>query len=212
MAGRALKMAQGRRRAGWLAAAGAAAVALVAGQLAAGAGAASGSGAGKALRIGLVTDVGQLNDRGFNQLAYGGLREAERRLGVEGRVLQSVSSADYVPNMASLARGGYDLIIGVGFAQGDAVDTVATRYPRSRFAIIDVDQADLKHRPKNVRGLLFREQEVGYLAGYLSALSEKRRRGPDVVGSVGGMRSRRSTASSPGTEPAPVWPCPASGS
>ena len=93
--------------------------------------------------------------------------------------------------MIRLARERYDLIIGVGFAQGDAVDTVATRFPDRKFAIIDVDQSALKHKPKNVVGLIFKEQEVGYLAGYLAALAEKRRVGPDVIGSVGGFKEPR---------------------
>jgi basic membrane protein A len=143
---------------------------------------------GPPLRVGLVTDLGQLNDRGFNQLAYEGVKRAERELGVEGRVLQSASAADYIPNMTRLARERYDLIIGVGFAQGDAVDTVAARFPERKFAIIDVDQSTLKHKPTNVVGLIFKEQEVGYLAGYLAALTERRRAGPDVIGSVGGFK------------------------
>ncbi|MDQ3670295.1 MAG: BMP family ABC transporter substrate-binding protein [Actinomycetota bacterium] len=141
-----------------------------------------------AVKVGLVTDVGQLNDRGFNHLAYMGLKEAERSLGVQGRVLESKSASDYVPNLTSLARQGYDLVIGVGFAQGEAVDAAATKWPRTRFAIIDVDQRFLRHKPGNVVGLLFKEQEVGYLAGYLAALTEKRRPGKDVIGSVGGMK------------------------
>ncbi|MBA3329762.1 MAG: BMP family ABC transporter substrate-binding protein [Actinobacteria bacterium] len=142
----------------------------------------------KPLRVGLVTDIGQLNDRGFNFLAYEGVKQAERRLGVDGRVLESRSAADYIPNLTSLARQDYDLVIGVGFAQGEAIDAAAARFPRARFAIIDVDQGSLAHKPKNVVGLLFREQEAGYLAGYLAALAEKRRPGPDVVSSVGGMK------------------------
>ena len=141
-----------------------------------------------AIKVGLVTDVGQLNDRGFNQLAHEGLQRAEKELGIEGRVLQSASAADYIPNMTRLARERYDLIIGVGFAQGDAIDIAATRFPDRNFAIIDVDQSGLKHKPKNVVGLIFKEQEVGYLAGYLAALAEKRRDGPDVIGSVGGFK------------------------
>jgi basic membrane protein A len=152
------------------------------------AGAGTTTAAEPTLKVGLITDLGQLNDRGFNQLAYQGLKRAERELGIEGRVLQSASAADYIPNMRTLAREQYDLIIGVGFAQGDAIDTVASQFPDRRFAIIDVDQAALKHKPKNVVGLLFKEQEVGYLAGYLAALAEKRRPGPDVIGSVGGFK------------------------
>jgi basic membrane protein A and related proteins len=149
---------------------------------------AANTSAEKPVRIGLVTDIGQLNDRGFNALAYKGLQRAERELGVQGRVIESKSAADYIPNLTTFARQGYDLLIGVGFAQGDAVDAVATRFPETKFVIIDVDQAFLEHKPKNVVGLLFREQEVGYLAGYLASLQAKREPGPDVISSVGGMK------------------------
>jgi basic membrane protein A len=72
-----------------------------------------------AIRVGLITDKGQLDDDGFNELAFRGLTRAEEELGIEGRVIESASAADYIPNMTSLARQGYDLVIGVGFAQGD---------------------------------------------------------------------------------------------
>jgi basic membrane protein A len=140
------------------------------------------------VRVALVTDVGQLNDRGFNQLAYQGLQRSERELGVDIRVVESASAADYVPNYASLVRQQYDLIIGVGFAQGDAIDTAATQYPDAKFAIVDVDQSGLKHKPANVVGLLFKEQEVGYLAGYLAGLTQKRAGGRAVISSVGGFK------------------------
>ena len=140
------------------------------------------------LKVGLITDVGQLNDRGFNQLAYEGVKRAERELGVETRVVQATSAADYVPSMLTLARQGFDLIIGVGFQQGEAIDTAATRFPNAKFAIIDVDHSSLKHKPKNVVGLLFREQEVGYLAGYVAARAAKREPGPDVISTVGGFK------------------------
>ena len=65
---------------------------------------------------------------------------------------------------------------------------MAKRFPNTHFAIIDVDATTLSGKPKNVLGLLFREQEVGYLAGYLSGLVEKAKPGPDVIGSVGGMK------------------------
>ncbi len=141
-----------------------------------------------AIKVGLLTDKGQLNDRGFNELAYNGLKRAERELGVQGRVLQAATAADYVPNMASLVRQDYDLIIGVGFAQGDAVAKAASRFPDTKFEIIDVDQSGLAGKPENVVGLLFKEEQVGYLAGYAAALAEKRRPGADIVSSVGGMK------------------------
>jgi basic membrane protein A len=140
-----------------------------------------------ALRVGLITDQGQLNDNGFNELAFTGLKRAERVLGVEGRVVEARSAADYVPNIASLARKRYDLIIGIGFAQGDAIATAARRFPNVKFAIVDVDQSSLKGKPRNVQGLLFREEQVGYLAGYLAALAAKRG-GADTISAVGGYK------------------------
>jgi basic membrane protein A and related proteins len=139
------------------------------------------------LRVGLITDQGQLNDNGFNELAFNGLKRAERELGVRGRVVESRAAVDYVPNITSLARRGYDLIIGVGFAQGDAIATAARRFPNVKFAIVDVDQASLKGKPANVQGLLFREEQVGYLAGYAAALTAKRA-GDDTVSAVGGYK------------------------
>jgi basic membrane protein A len=171
------------------------AAALAAGLLLAGCGGDGGEeGAGTTtqaaqsdVRVALVTDVGQLNDRGFNQLAYEGLKRAGSELGIQTRVVESKSAADYIPNYASLARQGFDLIIGVGFAQGDAIDTAATRFPDTKFAIVDVDQTALKHTPSNLVGLLFKEQEAGYLAGYLAGLAAKRENA-NTIGSVGGFK------------------------
>ncbi|HKP09165.1 MAG TPA: BMP family ABC transporter substrate-binding protein [Gaiella sp.] len=142
---------------------------------------------GAALKVGLVADAGELNDNGFNELAYNGLKRAERELGIKGRVVEANSAADYVPNMTTLARQGYDLIIGVGFAQGDAIAAAAKRFPDTNFAIVDVDQASLKGKPANVQGLLFREQQVGYLVGYLAALTA-RRDGAESISAVGGFK------------------------
>jgi basic membrane protein A and related proteins len=159
-----------------------------------GGGSKSGEGAGttttgaSATKVGLVTDVGGLNDRGFNHLAFVGVQQAKQRLGTAYRVFLSNSSSDYVPNLTKFAQQGYDLTVGVGFTEADAVDTAATKFPKSNFAIVDVDQKSEKHQPKNLLGLLFKEQEVGYLAGYLAALQEKRRPGKDVISSVGGQQ------------------------
>ena len=139
-------------------------------------------------KIGLVTDVGGLNDKGFNHLAYVGLQTAKAKLGVQTKVNLSQASGEYVPNMTSFVRQGYDFIIGVGFTEANAIDTAAHQFPDSKFAIVDVDQTTEPHKPPNLMGLLFKEQEVGYLAGYLAGLEEKRRAGPDVIGSVGGEK------------------------
>jgi basic membrane protein A len=174
------------------------AVALVAGVLLVGCGSDDNGGEGaqgttttsqqhKDVKVALVTDTGQLNDRGFNQLAYEGLKRAGRELGVTTKVVESASAADYAPNYASLARQGFDLVIGVGFAQGDAIDTAATQFPKTNFAIVDVDPKGLKRQPPNLLGLLFKEQEAGYLAGYLAGLTAKRENA-NTIGSVGGYK------------------------
>src|SRR2546425_4394095 len=144
---------------------------------------------GKPIKVGLVTDIGGLNDKSFNHLAYVGLQRAQSQLGVQGRVLESHSNADYVPNLSTLAQQNYDLVIGVGFLMSDAIDTVATKFPNVNFAIIDFPNVALKHKPPNVRGLIFKEQEAGYLVGYLSGLLEKSEsNAKNVIGSVGGQK------------------------
>src|SRR3954452_3524104 len=143
-------------------------------------------GAGK--KIGLVTDIGGLNDRGFNHLSYQGLQRAGHELGVRTQVFQAKSTQDYVPNLSTFARQGYNLTIGVGFTEATAIDTAAANFPKSNFSIVDVDQTTEPHKPPNLLGLLFKEQETGYLVGYLAALEEKRRPGPYMIGSVGGQK------------------------
>jgi basic membrane protein A len=148
----------------------------------------SGGNTGKKIKVGLVTDIGGLNDRGFNHLSYVGLLRAQKELGIAQRVYQAKSTQEYVPNLSTFARDGYDLTIGVGFTEADAIDTVATNFPKSKFAIVDVDQTQEKHKPANLLGLLFKEQETGYLVGYLAGLEERGRAGKDVIGSVGGQK------------------------
>ena len=146
-------------------------------------------GTGEAIRVGLVTDIGGLDDRSFNFLANQGLTRAEEELGVEGRVVISRSNADYVPNLSSLAQQDYDLVIGVGFLMAEAIETVANRFPDVNFGIIDFSQAAMESTPTNVRGLLFKEQEAGYLVGYLSGLYVAEAGGANpTISSVGGQK------------------------
>jgi len=144
------------------------------------------------LKVGLVTDIGGLNDRSFNFLASEGLKQAEEELGVEGRILESKSDADYIPNLSTLAEDDFDLVVGVGFLITEAIDAAAKEYPDTNFAIIDVPVEALPSKPTNVRGLIFKEQEGGYLAGYLAGLiqtSDMERLKPElVVSSVGGQK------------------------
>jgi basic membrane protein A and related proteins len=151
-----------------------------------------GAGAGEepaaeSIKAGVVTDIGGLNDRSFNALANKGIKQAESELGVETRVLISKSNGDYVPNLTTLAQQQFDLIIPVGFLMADAVATVAKQLPDAQFAIVDFPAAGLKGQPKNVQGLLFRENEAGYLAGYLAGLWAKDNNAT-TVSTVGGQK------------------------
>jgi basic membrane protein A and related proteins len=142
---------------------------------------------GKSIKVGLVTDIGGLNDRSFNFLANKGLEDAKSQLGATGRVFLSKSNGDYIPNLQTSAQAQNDLTISVGFLMGDATATVAKKFPDSNFAIIDFPATGLKGTPQNVEGLLFKEQEAGYLAGYLAGLWAKDNNA-DTISSVGGQK------------------------
>ncbi len=147
----------------------------------------SSSSSGTKIKVGLVTDIGGLNDHGFNHLAYTGLLRAEKELGIQGKVLTSNTGADYLPNLTSLARQGYNFIIPVGFLMAQATDQVAKAFPSAKFAMVDSDATAEAGDPKNIEGLLFQEQEAGYLAGYLSGLYAKEK-GYKTISSVGGQK------------------------
>jgi basic membrane protein A and related proteins len=149
--------------------------------------ASSASANAKNFKVGVVTDIGGLNDHGFNHLAYMGLLRAEKQLGITGRVLPSSSGADYTPNLTTLAQQGYNLVVPVGFLMADATDAVAKQFPNVKFAMVDSDATAEKGDPKNIEGLLFEEQQAGYLAGYLAGLYAKEK-GYKTISSVGGQK------------------------
>jgi basic membrane protein A len=136
--------------------------------------------------VAIVTDVGGLNDKGFNSLANQGLKRAMAKLGIEGRVYITQTSADRTPNLERAARDGHDLVFGNGvlFAFGP-LNTVAPVFPDTKFVGIDVRIADVEGQPKNVRGIHFKEEEAGCLVGHIAALEAKRLAGPDVISAVG---------------------------
>ncbi len=144
------------------------------------------SAAAKNFKVGVVTDIGGLNDHGFNHLAYEGLLRAEQQLHIQGRVLTSSSGADYTPNLTTLAQQGYNLVVPVGFLMADATDAVAKQFPNVKFAMVDSDATAEKGDPKNIEGLLFKEEQAGYLAGSLAGLYAKEH-GYKTISSVGGQ-------------------------
>ena len=135
------------------------------------------------IRVALVTDIGGLNDKGFNASAWAGLKRAQAQLGATGRVFISKSAADYIPNLSTGARS-YDLVVAVGFLMADSTAAVAKRFPNAKFAIVDYSAPTLKGKPKNVRGIIFAEQEAGCLAGVAAATVSK----SNTIGSIGGLK------------------------
>jgi basic membrane protein A and related proteins len=120
--------------------------------------------------VGLVTDIGGLNDHGFNHLAYVGLQDAASKLGVKPTVLQSTSGADYIPNLTKLAQAGNKLVIAVGYLMAQPLEQVAKQFPKTHFAIIDSPGGTAPDTAKNIEGIDFAEQQAGYPAGYLTGL------------------------------------------
>jgi basic membrane protein A and related proteins len=143
---------------------------------------------GEQISVGLVSDVGRFNDRSFNQSALEGLNQAKSELGADVRPVESRQTSDYVPNLSTLAREGYDATIGVGFLLAEAVNTTAKRFPDSNFAIIDysVKAPPFSSNP-NVEGLTFATNENSYMIGCLAALMAKRD-GGNVISAVGGIK------------------------
>jgi basic membrane protein A and related proteins len=144
------------------------------------------------LKVGLVTDIAGLGDKSFNYLAGQGLKQAEKKYGIQGDVTVSKSNNDYVPNITKYALKGYDLVIAVGFLEEQAVGQVAKKFPKVKFAIVD-DSTSVKALKglTNVEGLLYKEWEAGYLVGYLAGLWEKAGgnglNSQQVISSVGGI-------------------------
>jgi basic membrane protein A len=137
------------------------------------------------VRAAVVTDIGGLNDKGFNHLSYVGLQRAQKQLDVQGRAYVTNSANDRIPNLRAAAQSGYGLVIGVGFLMFEPLDKVAGSFPDTKFAGVDVPYALIASKPKNVRGLIFKEQEAGYLAGYIAGLVVKDQRGSDIISAVG---------------------------
>lgn len=121
---------------------------------------------GAGLKIGLITDVGGVNDGSFNQSAWEGLQRAEAELGVEVNYLESATDADYVPNIETFVDEEYDLIISVGYMLADATKAAAEANPDVKFAIIDDATIELD----NVSCLMFKQEQASYLVGYVAGL------------------------------------------
>lgn len=130
-----------------------------------------------ALSFGMITDVGGLGDKSFNDSAWDGLQKAGKELGVEPVILQSTKQEDYEANIGNMAQS-VDLSIAVGFLMEQAMNTGADQYPDKKFGIIDT----VVNKP-NVMSVTFKEHEGSFLVGVIAGLTTK----SNVVGFVGGM-------------------------
>ena len=129
------------------------------------------------LKVGLVTDVGGVNDKSFNQSAWAGVQKAMKDLGVEAKFIESKQPTDYEKNIDQFATENYDAIVTVGFLMGDATAAKAKQYPKIKFGIIDYGYAPAKAGDpdpyttdlQSVTSLMFQEDQVGFLAGVVAA-------------------------------------------
>ena len=136
--------------------------------------------ASKIAKVGLVTDVGKVNDGTFNQYAYQGMIKAAEELKIENSFIETAQPTDYEKNVEQFAQEGYDMIVTVGFMMGDTTAKMAEKYPDIKFAIVD---NAYETYPDNLNGLVFREDQAGFLAGVLAGqLTESK-----TVGIVAGM-------------------------
>ena len=137
------------------------------------------------IKVGIVFDIGGKNDRSFNAAAWEGVKRAEKDLPICLYDVEPGNPTSIEPAMRAFAQKNFDLIIGVGFAQGPIMQKVATDYPNIKFAIVDgvIFEADGKTPKSNVASLVFREHEGSYLVGMIAASKSK----TGTLGFLGGM-------------------------
>ena len=135
-------------------------------------------------KIAIVTDIGSLQDRSFNQLANEGRKAIGKKLGIQTRVYETHAESERIPNMLAASKAGYNLVFAVGFLNYNALNAVAPRFQKLQYAGIDQDYALFTKKPKNATGVIFAEQEAGYLVGYLAGL-EAKKEGFDTISAVG---------------------------
>lgn len=135
----------------------------------------------KILRVGMVTDVGGVNDQSFNQSAWEGLQKAKKELGVKVSYQESKQDADYIGNLETLYDSGNDLIWGIGFKMADVILKAAKQNPKQKYAIVDYSFGE--KTPPNVLGVMFKAEEGAFLAGYIAAKMTKTK----SIGFIGGM-------------------------
>ncbi len=136
-------------------------------------------------RVGIVFDIGGKNDRSFNAAAWDGVKKAEKDLNICLYDVEPGSPTSIEPAMRAFAERDFDLIIGIGFAQGPILQKVANDYPNIKFAIVDgvIFEKDGKTPKANVASLVFREHEGSFLVGMIAASKSK----TGVLGFIGGM-------------------------
>ena len=129
--------------------------------------------------VGLVTDVGKVDDKSFNQSAYEALKQAEKEFGATTKYIETTDSKDYAKNISTFADEGYKVIITVGFNLGEATTAAGKQYPDIKFIGIDQFQTDVL---PNVAGLNFPEDQAGFLVGALGSMMSKSKKLGAVCG------------------------------
>ena len=124
-------------------------------------------GSADVLCVGLVTDVGSVDDKSFNQSSWQGVKQSESEFGAKTKYIETKDAKDYMTNIELFANRKYDVIVTVGFGLSEATAQAAQRFPGIKF--IGVDQVQVKAIP-NVVGLIFHEDRAGFMAGALAAM------------------------------------------
>ena len=136
------------------------------------------------IKVGIVFDIGGKNDRSFNAAAWEGVQRAQKDMNICLYDVEPGNPTSIEPAMRAFAERSFDLVIGVGFAQGPIMQKVATDYPNIKFAIVDGVIVDKDGKPlPNVADLVFREHEGSYLVGMIAASKNK----TGTIGFLGGM-------------------------
>ncbi len=138
------------------------------------------------IKVGMVSDIGGVDDGGFNENTWAGLAMAQEQLGVQSQFIESQAQADYEKNITELAEQDYDLIITVGYLLGDGTAKMAAVYPDTKFAIVDFAY---ENPEPNVAGIVFNTDEAAFPVGYVAAAWADMQDPADPgVGYVAGMQ------------------------
>ncbi len=141
-------------------------------------------------KVAMVTGIGGVNDKSFNQACWEGLtrfaKDNHLKTGTDVKYLESQQASDFSPNLHQLVSQNYNLIVAIGFQMQNDLEKIAQQQPKKNFALVDSVAVDKQNKPlKNVASLTFKEQQGSFLVGIVAGLTTK----TNKVGFIGGVNS-----------------------